>query len=350
MATPTQPERRLLAAGAKKSTAAWGTAVALGAGNGILLESLSGLLFQREYTPQKTSDTPFVKSGDLGPIKPVDFTLSCDLQYDPGILGTLIALLWGTAGAPTLVGATLTYKHVFQWADTQYGKFATFAAEYPGKIFEVASFKVMGWELSLAGGLIKCSLKCRGNTLIEDSAVNTLTQMDALTYTDRFNRVRFLNGSIKMNAQSGADVAAETALEVNALTMSYNREGHDAPVIAGQEFIPEPVEGSHPNIKVKLGFPRFNAVNAAYLATFKAETAQKMLIAFTGALIETTYYYSYKFYFPRLMMMHPEPAWEDIIKNGLELVAEEAATAPTAMTYTRPYVEIQNKQSTDFLA
>lgn len=349
MATPTQPERRLLAAGAKKG-ATWGTAVALGALDGILLESLSGLLFQRDYTPQKTSDTPFVKSGDLGPIKPVDFTLGGDLQYDPGALGRLFALLFGTAGAPVQQGATAAYKHVLQWADTQYGKFATFAAEYPGKIFEVASAKPLSWELSLSGGLIKSTVKLRGNTLIEDSAINTLTQMDALTYQDRDNRARFLNGSIKMNAQSGADVTAETALEVNALTISFGREGHDAPVLAGQEYIPEPVEGGHPVVKVKLGFPRFNTVNAAFLATFKAHAPQKMLITFTGSIIADAYAYFYKFFFPRLIMQNPEPAWEDIIKNGLELVAEEAAANPTGMSYARPHVEIMNKQTTDYLA
>jgi hypothetical protein len=347
LSTPTQPERRLLAVGAKKGTT-WGTAVALGALNGIRLNALSGFNVAKEYDPANEADTPFVRTGNLTLVKPVDFTIGFDQRYDPGILGTLMALLFGTAGTPAnLTGA---YKHTLQWGDSQYGLFATVAAEFPAMIFEVASAKIMEFSLKVNKGLLSGEIKGRGNTLINTSAVNTLTQMDALTYADSDNRVLFSQGSVKMNAQSGADVAAATALQVSSIEVTYKRVAHDSAYAAGAGTIIEPVEGGHPEVRIKLGFPRMDSVNNANLATFIAETTQKALIKFTGALITGVLYYDLALYFPRLRMAHPEYGWSEIINSGLELVAEAAAAAPTGMTYLRPYVELVNLQTVDYLA
>jgi len=49
-------------------------------------------------------------------------------------------------------------------------------------------------------------------------------------------------------------------------------------------------------------------------------------------------------------MQHPEMEWADIVKNGMEFIAEEAASNPTGMDHTRPYVELINKQTTGYLA
>jgi len=345
---PTTPEKRLLAAGAKKATT-WGTAVALGAGDGILIDSDGGLARKQDYLAAKEADTPFVKEGDLGPVKEVDFSPTFFMRYDPGRLGTLIALLFGTAGTPTQQGATTAWKHVFQWADSVYGKFATFAVERPGKIWEVASAKVHGFELVVAAGLVKGTLNLRGNTVIDDSAVNTATQMDALTYVDRENRIRFTQGQVKMNAQTGEDVTGETALQINSLSISYKRSV-DAVVPGGETKIIEPVENDHPIVQVKLGFPRMNSVNAAFFSTFSAETEQKMLIKFTGALIATSYYYDLALYFPRLRIIEPDFPWDEVVPGSITLQAEEASTNPTGMSYARPYAELINKQTTDYLA
>jgi hypothetical protein len=54
-------------------------------------------------------------------------------------------------------------------------------------------------------------------------------------------------------------------------------------------------------------------------------------------------------YFPRLRMLMPEASYDEIVKNGIELVAEEAASNPTGMSYTRPYMTLVNKRSTNYL-
>jgi hypothetical protein len=348
MGTPSQAERRLMAAGARKG-ATWGTALALGSGYGTLINSLSGFARAQDYDPGKEADAPFARTSSLLDIKPVDFTIGYDMRYDPGKLGMLLAMLYGTAGSPSPSGSA--YKHTFQSADSNYGLFATFAAEFPGKIFEVPSAKVTEWHIKVNKGLMDGELKLRGNTLINDSQVNGDTQMGALSYPDRHNRMRFSECVIKMNAETVATaVTAASALEVNSLDVTCKRTGHDSVYAAGGPSIIESVESGQPDFRIKLGFPRMDTVNAANLATFIAETTQKMLIMFTGVVAASTDHYSFGLYFPRLKMVHPEYNWTEIINSGLELVAEEAAQAPTGMTYTRPYIELVNLQTTDYLA
>lgn len=350
MATPTGPERKLLAVGAKKGSV-WGTAVALGAGDGINCKNVSGFNRQQPLLIANEVDSPLAFSGALDNIKEVEPVIQTDFLYSPGRLGSLIAALLGTAGAPTQQGATPAYKHTLQLADSNWGKFFTFAVEHPGKIWECASAKPIEWTLKSAGGIVQSELKLRGNTIIDSSTVNMATQMDALTYDERENRVLFREQSVKMNAQSGGDVTAETALNCSEVEISIKRQGYDSYHPAGSYSIVEPAEGGYPDIRVKLRFPRFDSVNAAFFATAIAETTQKMLIKFTSAVeAGTGYPYSLAFYFPRLRMLNPEASWEEIVKNGLELVAEQASAAPTGMTYTRPYVEMINKRTTDYLA
>ncbi len=349
MATPTSPERRLLAAGAKKATT-WGTAAALGVGSELLLTKLSGMDHSQDYVPAKYANRAFpTANGVLTNIKPPEVTIEAELQYDHGTLEMLMALLFGTAGAPAAQGATVAYKHIYQWADLVAG-FATLCRENAGIIYEVPSFMPSEFTIKVSNGLIIAELKGRGNLVKDDSSVNAATQIDALTFVGQDTPMLFSHGVFKINAESGADVASETALEVAGFEISFKRN-HDAQHVAGSSSIIRPRESDFPEVRVKLDFPRFDAVNKLHLAALKAETTQKMLIAFTSPLLAATAYpYSRKFYFPRLRMVDTKAPWEEIVKNGLELVAEQATANPTGMSYARPYLETINKFATDVLA
>jgi len=353
MATPTSPERRLHARGFKKATT-WGTAVALGATDEVLLNGNSGLQPPSyPYVPAKESDHAFIKEADFGNQGPIDLALPIDWRYEMGAAGRILAMIFGTAGDPTdLTGA---YKHTFQWKDEISALFGTWAEERAGKIFEVASMKPYKAEFSFVDALLKVALSLRGNACIDNSATNGATQIDALTLPSSFlnTRIRFKQGTVKMNAESGGDVSGETALQVNDLRISFERPIDGGVHAVGSDKIIEPLEEGHSGgdlIAVRLDFPRMNTINAAFFQTFTAETEQKMLIQFTGALIAGSNYYDLKFYFPRLRIKQPTYDAEEIVKGGLDLVAEEAATNPTGMSYKRPYLEIVNLQIADYLA
>lgn len=349
MTTPSMAQKRFLAAGAKKSSQTWGTAEALGAGYGILIDSDGGLIRSQAYHPANEADTPFVSEGDLGSIDPVDFAPEFFVRYVPGAIGTLLAQLFGTAGVPNAQGDQM-YKHTFWWDDENYGEFATFCVERPNKIFEVASAKPYSFDLSMADGFMRGSIGLRGNTLINNSSVNTATQMDALTYADRGNRIKFSQGNIYMNDQSGGDVAAETALEVSDLTVHYERP-HDGLHGAGSASIIEPAQNGQPIVTVTLTFPRMNTVNDAYFTTdFIAEVEKKMLIDFIGNIPNTVLPYRFKMYFPRLRIINCEYTWDEIIPASITLQAEKAASDPTGMSYMIPVLTIDNNKTTDYLA
>lgn len=354
MATPTSPQTRFHARGYKKYTT-WGTATALGATDEVLLNGASGL--QPPTYPiigTNESDQAFVKEADFGNQDPVEIAAPIDWRYEMGAAGRILAMLFGTAGVP--VDETGAYTHTFQWKTDIAALFGTWVEERAGKIFEVASAKPYKAEFSFTDALLKAVLSMRGDSCIDASAVNTATQIDALTLpAEPFlnTRMRFKQGSVKMNAESGQDVTAETALQVSDFTMSFERPIDSGIHAVGSEKIIEPFEegqSGHDLISVKLNFPRMNAVNDAFFASFIAETEQKILISFTGALITGALYYDMKFYFPRMRIKTPTYDVDEIISGGLELIAEESATAPTGMTYKVPHIVIVNLQTTDYLA
>ena len=346
MATPTVPQRRLLAYAAKKGTT-WGTAVALGATDGMHVYSCGVSGPSAPYLPAKEADTPFTKTGVLGQLEAIAINIAFDARYDAGALALLEALFMGTAGAPTdLTGA---YAHTFQFADNPAG-FACMAWEKPSKIFEVQSAKPTGMTFNIGDGLLKGAITLIGNQVIDDSAVNTATQMDAVTYDDDYNRITFEQISVKMNAESGGAVASETALEYSNLDISFQRP-MDSVHAGGGATIIEPLQNDHPVVTVKIDFPRMNATNDDYFQTFNAETAQKILVSATGALITGALYYDKKFNFPRMKIVNIEyPDGGEITPASITLQSEQAAANPTGMDYARPYIVTINTQLADYLA
>jgi hypothetical protein len=354
MAIPSTAERRFHAVGAAKGSE-WGSAVAVGAGNEIKMEDASGLdVPEQAILPALESNTPYVKDSDLGLIAPVDITVPVRMRYEMGAIGSLIAALFGTAGVPVQEGETDAYKHTLQWADDVEDLFFTFVEERVSKIFEAASAKVFRLELNFADGILKANIGLRCNTVVDDSETNTGTETDALTVPSDFygTTIKFTQASVKMNAESGGNVAEETALNVNDLTVVLERAIEGGVHVAGSETIIEPLEEGvpGPDTKITLSFPRMSTVNNAYFATFQAHTPQKMLIKLEGGEADTGKNYTFALYFPRLVMEKPSYSFEEIIKSGITLQAQEASAAPTGMDYARVYAEIINKQTTDYLA
>ena len=347
MTTPNIPLKRLMAAGAKKG-ATWGTAVAVGASDGLLLESDGGPERKQPYLPAKELDTPFVETGDLGAVEPVDFSPSFTMRYNPGAIGTLLAQLFGTAGTPKQQGTTSAYKHTIKWADSNSGHFSTFVVERPGKILEVPSAKPYKFSFSVEEGLLKGSIGLRGNNLIDNSLVNQATQVDALTYADRKNRISFKQISVKMNDQAGGDLATETALELANISGDLERSS-DAKIVGGSPTIIEPLDGPHPTGTLKLEFARANATNQAFFSKFTGETLQKLSISFLGAVIETTYHFELRFVFPQARIINYSAPLDDTIPVTLDLAIEAAGTNPTGMDDCRPYLEWVNTRATDYL-
>lgn len=352
MATPTSPSLKEHAAAFKKATT-WGTEVAVAAGNGLVIMNDGGVQLRRTYQPLQEIDAPVHRGGDLDVNDPVDFQPTFNCRYDPGALGTMLAAVFGT-DAVTTPGGTSPRLHTMTWADNVRGIFGSFCVERPGKIYSVPSVKVMGVAFALQNGRLVGTLKCRGNNVIDDSAVNSATQMDAVTATAPFgDRLRWAEGAVRMNAEGGATLVGTTPLAaINSLEFEFNRN-FDAEHGLGDVNLIEPEESDIDDIFVRIGFSRFNAENAAFFSTFKTEAYQKMMITFKNpTAIETTYFPEYNFYFPSLKVVEFIPGPQSgVVPASMTLRARMASAAPTGMTgFTRPGLTIQNTITTGYLA
>ena len=240
------------------------------------------------------------------------------------------------------------YVHNFEFADYTEDMF-TYITGRPGAVWEVPSAKAMKLALKLGGGRLQAAVTMRGNTLTE-SGTNGETQVGNLTPEAEGNFIKAQQGVLRMNTQAGDALdAGDTVANVSDVPIDMERT-MDASTSLGGTYIADPAESNF-KFAVKVALSRAAAADVAYLTTFKAMTPQKMDLTFTGAVIAGTHAYQVVLGFPRLKFSGPPDCkLEDIIKNGLEFVAEEAASAPTGMTgHVRPWMEIVNTRATAYV-
>lgn len=352
MATPTTPEARLYAAGAKKG-ATWGTEVALGANCEIKLLKSANLPMARkqDYLMLKESNNTFLKRGIASGVSACDFTPEAYMRYDAGPLGEFLAELFGTAGAPATT-ETGVYLHTFQWATSNLGYFSTYAEEYPNKIYSVPSAKPLKIVFSLEDGILKMVPTLRGNTVITGSAVNGATQMDALTCVNEEDEVRFDQmDEVWLNLDSTDPLTSGDQRTISGLELSFARGLETAKMTAGSTTLAEAQEEDFSDIRVKLDFPYDDSFNREFFEDFADGTTYSAIFRFRGALLGATAYYELTFYYPKLRLS----ALPDLTKDGLvrvtaEFQALEASAAPSGFTYAKPYITLQNAKSANYLA
>jgi hypothetical protein len=341
-------EKRLNHAGFAKG-ATWGTAVdCAAAGCGITPLNPGGLKLNMPPLEVDNIYGAHETDIDFANINPTDKSLDFRYLYD-GQENLLLALLMGTAGAPTQQAATAAYLHVLAMKDSVSGLFGTYAVEAGAKIHVMPSVKVMKAVFTLDNGMLKSSFSLRGNLVADDSAV--VTTFASVTYPSIRNRAKFHQGVFRMNAQGGADFASGDVIKPKGFTLEITRV-FDSEHEAGSQSIIEPLETGKTNVKLTLEFPRMDAANDDYFAAWKAGTEQKADIKFTGSLIASTYYRYLHFQMPRLIIEDVEYADSNVVPAKIVLRSVKADAAPTGMTgLVNPLtINLMNTRTTDYLA
>lgn len=320
---------------AVKIASAWGTAVAAGANNGILILPTS----VKKSAGNNIDDS-------LGTFMPVDGTpgeikvegdIPMYLRYDG--LDLLLALFLGTSGAPTQQGSTAAYAYAYKWLMSIDGLFMTFAKNMKNYVEEHPSAKVAGITLKgEIGKALQLTVKTISQNKVFDSVINTTSTFNNVTIFEAANRVRFSEGVFRMNDQSGSALASPTdviypsSFELSAqrkMKGVYGQYKTAAPNV--QDLIDEPTNDGQPTITLKLTFPRHS--NTTYLSVLGSDTRKKMDITFTGGLIASTYYRTFKLQFPHLQMTSDDPAdAQGIITEPLEFNVLGTLSAPAGMT------------------
>ena len=335
-----------------KKAATWRTAVAAGANDGILILSES---FKQtiEHLNDDSAGLAFIQRTDKGKID-AGGSLEAYMRYEG--LDVLLALIMGTAGAPTVQGVTAAYINSYVMADNLAGLFATLSMlKKSDKVFEFPSVKLNKFSLSgESNAPVKLTVDGIANKLELASAVNTAGTLASLTYPDKGNRIIMnKDAHFWLGDESDAALSTTDVIYPSGFELSFPRP-MEADLTVGNEDVDEPVGEGFPEVTLTLNFPRYNDANHTHFTDWEALTRKKMEIYFKGALIESTYYYEFKISLPNLKVMDPDAAISGPGKIPVSLSFKVLGTdtAPTGMTgITQPFqIDVQNKRTTDPLA
>lgn len=333
---------------ALKRATTWGTAVAVGANDGVLLKGDS-LKKAIESELDNSLGIPYAEQRDLGQIK-AEGGLSAFLRYDS--LDVLIALVMGDTQAPTQQGATIAYANTIKLKDSLDALFGTLAINKKVNIFEYSTGKVTGFMLKgEMGKPVEIDFDVIGDDEKIDSTTNTLTTFGNVTYSEKENRVLMSQGVMRLNDKSGAALADGDKIYPASFELSFKRKLKGNYIVGQANKIDEPTNDGMPECTLKLTFPRYAATT--YLSALGSDTRKKMDIVFTGALIADTYYRTFKLQFPHLALLNAEAATaEGQVVHPLEFACLATPTAPSGMTgILKPFqVDVINKRSTNPLA
>jgi hypothetical protein len=321
----------------KKATA-WGTAAVCGATNG--LQFLTGQAKRAaDVQVDESRGRAFSIDGTAGPIK-------CETSYNFHLryagMELIAAALMGTAGIPTVQGATVANLHTLKWNTDPYGLMLTVVKNMIAYIEEIPTAKVTGLTISGEVGPkpLQVTLDVIGINREVASAVNTLATFANVTLpTDaNANPVMFSQLVFRMNDAGGAALAAGDRIYPSKFTLTLKRKlkgdytgAFRTTGASPQDLIDEPSNDGFPELGLTLEFATHSSTT--YLVALGNDSRKKMDITATGAQIATPYNYTHLWQYPHLQLKNVNPTdGNGRITEPLEFLIHGASVAPTGMT------------------
>jgi hypothetical protein len=323
------------------TAASWGTATAVGATDGVWVKDDIKDSLSMQVDEDDSAGQDFIGSMQVANHNPVKSSIPCFLHYHDTFQNKLWALACGTGGtAPAQVGATTAYTNTFEPATSKTGIFATIVRDKVTFISEVTSAKCTGFELSFGdNGRAEIVWMFVGAKTVVDSAINTATQISALTFPTQGLRAFFKQAVLRINAASGGALASGDAVEVTDIKLKYEQP-MDELAVAGKDYIVEPEDNAYPNIELSATFSRLTSATDDYIGYHRDNTSLKADLTLTGGTLATTNY-GLLFQFPNLIVREAPvefKAGADNVHPAVTFGAYKAAAAPTGMTgVTKPF-------------
>jgi hypothetical protein len=347
----------LARAGFKKSTT-WGTAVLLGATNGVEFVS-EGLTPDAQLIPDEQVSGSITRLfGDKGN----EFhsgPIVLDAKYEG--IETLIAMAQGTAGVPTQVGADNAYKHVFKIADSVDGKHVTFGIAKQVRFWEYPTCKVGGFSLQAQNGRrARWTFPLIPQTLNRNTVGGTNNNTTASTITLPANRdfMLFKDMKVRINLHDGIALDDTHLVYISEFGVESTRNFETDDVTTQYGYlIDEPVGDSWTDLMGTMNFSKYNdnaGGNDALVEALISKTRWKMTVTWTGPAIGATTF-KCTMYFPDIQFESGDVnvGGPQRIPANLKFRANRRLTVPTGFpaTYTDPVtIEIINQRNTDALA
>jgi hypothetical protein len=327
------------------TSGSWGTgtgvATAMGAGDGHWVTDDIGDSISMQMDLDTSAGQSFIGSIQTANFNPSELKIPTFLHYNDAWQNVLFALACGTGGtAPSVIGATTAYNNTFEPATNKTGLYATIVRDKVQFISETPAAKCTGFELSFGdNGRGEIVWNFIGNKGVVDSAINTSTQVSAMTFPTQGLRAFFKQATFRVNAASGGALGASDAVKVVDVKIMFEQP-LDALHVAGQDVIIEPEDNDYPNITIELEFARFDSASDNYAGYHRDKTELKADFTFVGPTLATTTY-GLLFQFPHLVVTEAPvefKAGAENVRPKATLKGFLAASAPTGMTgITRPF-------------
>jgi hypothetical protein len=323
------------------TASSWGTATAVGAGDGVWVTDDLKYTLSMQIDEDDSAGQDFIGSMQVANHNAVKPEIPTLLHYNDSFQNVLWALACGTGGtSPTQLGTTTAYTNTFEPATSKTGLFATIVRDKIEYISEVPSAKCSGFDLSFGdNGRAAVTWFFTGTKEVVDSAINTSTQISALTFPTQGMRAFFKQATFRINAASGGALSSSDAVSITDLKLSY-RQPMDELFIAGKDYVCEPEDNAYPEISLDVTFARLDTTSEDYVGYHRDNTALKADVTLVGQTLATTNY-GLLFQFPNLIVAEAPVEFKggaENIQPMAKLKAYKASAAPTGMTgVTRPF-------------
>lgn len=319
--------------------AAWGTAVALAALDGIMPTSIDKIVLDGDVI----ADESVANFGELEHMDLVKHTANPTITLPLRRTGMLWRFLAGIIGDDTETGSAPTITHAMTWAK-EAALYSCMAMEISNAdIIEWPSLKVNGWTLEPDGdGFMQMVVSMIGNTInIAGDATNTSTEFDAVTYKTEEMRITFREMRFRINAVAGGALAEGDQVKVNNYSFVVNRPYEDqlqtqSSSTAVHLTTDEPQQNGFSELT--LGFDVYDYTTIALLDDFHDETEYKADTYFTKTISGTAYSLNLEH-----TCCHPIPA-EAALERGqrfpltrnFRCLQYPGATPPTGLATVNP--------------
>lgn len=340
---------RTLKFGINKATSgSWGTgaadATAVGAGDGhYVFDDIGTVLnVQRSDDTSAGQTTGFIGSVQTATTEAINSAIPMFLHYHDTFQNVLWGLACGTGGtSPTQIGTSTAYTNTFEPATNRTGSYATIVRDKGQFIEEVPGAKFTGFEISF-GDLGRAEIRWNiiGDTLKSNSAINTSTQVGALTFPTQGLRAFMDDCVLRINTSGGGALDTVDAFAFSNLRIRY-AQPMDIIFVGGQVTIIEPEDNDFPTMELEVEYPRFDNQTDDFFAWHRDNTFLKLDVTFTGAAIDATSNYGIKFQLPFVDVRQanfPAGGGASTVAVRSTLRAYATTTAPTGMTgITKPF-------------
>lgn len=337
----------------------WGTEVAAGAGDKLVAKITDSANEQELIANQVASGVSFATAAVIGNTKPSG-TIDMDVGYRNGA-DTIIAQIFGTdTPSAEITGGQGDYRHVITFNTTlngyggSTGKFLSIARESTSAKtinYPTCAIRKISLSTPTVPGYFHLNAEFIANKIELASAVNTNAVTAAATSVDTALAAVDFSDSFWINAQAGGSLSSSDKLNVLNFTFDFERP----------QDMPNEIRGAAGNsVPISTGLPAgtlsvtlSQLTDHTYLTAWEAGTEYKLKYVVDGAAIGSGSNKSYSIYCPRLILINKPQV--DLTEDGVNQVTMvfrmlKAASNPTGMTSTYPYVEIINAVSTNILA